>query len=99
VLVARLPADSETGRAHLGEAASWSRTDHLLAGVFDALRVLIWQNENSGRKTPSRRPDPLPRPGTEPAEPAGTRIGSPLPLSEVKRLLASTRPGADQAGG
>jgi hypothetical protein len=92
VLVAHLPPDSETGRAIHGEAVEWSRGDHLLAGVIDLLNIVVWQNANQGRKSPSPRPKPLPRPGVQPK---GERYGTPRPLSEVKAILAASRPGAD----
>jgi hypothetical protein len=90
VLVAHLPPESETGRAYNGEAAEWSRTDHLLASVFDAMRVLIWQNENMGRKSPTQRPRPLPRPGLD--ETPASRMGTPVPLEELKVMLAASAP-------
>jgi hypothetical protein len=98
VLLAHLPADSATFWAvdpKGAEAASWSRTDHLLAGVFDLLQTLLWQNANQGRKSPTPRPRPLPRPGV--ADDDTRRIGKPRPLDEVKAILASSRPGAGEA--
>jgi hypothetical protein len=89
VLVAQLPPTSRFGREQIGDAADWSRTDHLLAGVFDLVNVVIWQNANQGRKSRTPRPQPLPRPGIEPKV---TRYGTPRPLSEVKAILAASRP-------
>jgi len=96
VLVAALPPESTTRRAldpKAADDASWTRTDQLLAAVFDRLGILIWQNENMGRKSPTRRPRPLPRPGVEDQR---THYGMPRPLSEVKRLLATTAPGSGE---
>ncbi len=100
MLLAHLPADSATFWAvdpKGAEAASWSRTDHLLASVFDSLRILIWQNENQGRRSPTPRPRPLPRPGVDGDD--SRRVGTPRPLSEVKAILASSRPGAGEVSG
>lgn len=96
MLLRHLPADSATAIALSDDREPpWTRVEHLLAGVFDTLQVLAWQNANQGRKSPTRRPDPLPRPGVERP---GNRYGTPRPLSEVKAILASTRPGADIEG-
>jgi hypothetical protein len=96
VLVAHLPPESATLRAidpTRAEDASWSRTDQLLAAVFDRLGVVIWQLENQGRKSPTPRPRPLPRPGVTDGR---TRYGTPRPLSEVRAILASSAPGAGE---
>jgi hypothetical protein len=45
-----------------GEAADWRITDHLLAGVWDALNVANWQRAAAGNKKVPR-PEPIPRPG------------------------------------
>jgi hypothetical protein len=87
VLVAHLPPDSATRQAIHGE--TWSRTDQLLAAVFDAVRVLIWQNEPKG----TRRPEPLERPGV-----TGPRRGTPLPIEEVRRLLPGIARADDTTG-
>jgi hypothetical protein len=96
VLLAELPSDSATARSLNGGERPWTPLEHLLAGIFDTLQVLAWQNANQGRKSPTKRPTPLPRPGIEPS---GVHYGKPRPLSEVKAMLASTRPGADRALG
>lgn len=109
MLVAHLPPDSHTARAITGDPEiPWTRLEFLMAGVFDALQVLAWQNANQGRRHPTPRPKPLERPGVggrthidseEAAEraPIGAELhyGRPQPLSAVKALLASSRPGAD----
>lgn len=82
VLVAALPRDSQTSRALYGEAVAWGVTEHLLATVVDLLQGANWQR--SGSK--SNRPKPIPRPGQENTD--GTRIGTPIPLDEMKRLAA-----------
>jgi hypothetical protein len=37
----------------------------MIADVYDALAGANWQRANEGAKTPSRRPDPYPRPGDD----------------------------------
>jgi len=92
VLLRHLPPESATAMAVNGDREPpWTRLEHLLAGVFDSLQMLAWQNANQGKKSPSRRPRPLPRPGVE--QP-GQHWGTARPLSEVKAALASSRPGA-----
>jgi hypothetical protein len=94
VLLAHLPNESATYWAvdpKGAEAASWSRTDHLLASVFDSLQVLIWQNANQGRKSPTQRPRPLPRPGMEGK--SRQVKGTPMPLDELRKRL----PGIEEA--
>lgn len=94
MLLAHLPPDSATAQAVAGDAyeAPWSRVEQLLAALYDSTRLLIWQNENQGRKTPTRRPRPLPRPGVADDT---VQWGKPAPLSEVKAILSASRPGAD----
>jgi hypothetical protein len=98
VLLAHLPPDSATYREidpKGAEAASWSRTDHLLASVFDSLQMLLWQNGNQGKKSPSPRPRPLPRPGMEGK---GRQVkGTPMPLNELRKRLPGIE-GANDAG-
>jgi hypothetical protein len=67
VLLAELPSDSATARSLNGGERPWTPLEHLLAGIFDTLQVLAWQNANQGRKSPTKRPTPLPRPGIEPS--------------------------------
>lgn len=100
MLLAHLPAESATFWAvdpDRAEAASWSRTDHLLASVFDSLQVLIWQNANQGRKSPTAKPRPLPRPGMESRsgmEGATRHVkGTPMPIDELRKRL----PGIEEA--
>lgn len=75
-------------RAVHGEATDWRLEHHLLALLVDATAVGNWQRGNAGRKSPSRRPSPLPRPGV-------TRhaIGrTSLSREEVKAFLARFNP-------
>lgn len=58
MLVRHLPAESATHRGIVGEAATWTLTDHLLAAAVDTLRAANWQRGGKGA-----RPKPLARPG------------------------------------
>jgi hypothetical protein len=62
-----------------------------LAGVFDYLAVLVWQNANQGRKSPTPKPKQLPRPGMEGKS---RRVkGTPMPIAELRKRL----PGIEEA--
>lgn len=82
VLVAALPRESATARAQHGEAVEWSSADYLLAAIYDVLAAGNWQR--GGGKGP--RPKPIPRPGKQAEE--GNRIGTAIPLDEMKKLAA-----------
>ena len=69
VIIAHLPRTSALFRAQHGEAADWSQTDYLLAGLFDAIEWGNWQRAGCPR---GKRPKPTPRPATEKS---GTAIG------------------------
>lgn len=50
--------------------ALWTDSEHLLAGLFDSLQVLQWMYATAHRdpdKPALPKPEPLPRPGEEPA--------------------------------
>lgn len=70
-LIRRLPPDSELGREMHGEAAEWSRTDHLLAILADRIADLHWAFVCANSENPPGRPEPLPRPGVAPTEVTG----------------------------
>lgn len=89
MLLAHLPPDSATYRALHPDEEPWTRVEHLLAGVFDALQTIAWQNSSQGRKSPPPRPKPLPRPGIATT---GEHWGTPAPLSEIKTRLAAMAP-------
>ncbi|WP_425591812.1 DUF5361 domain-containing protein [Actinomyces procaprae] len=46
----------------------WGLTEHLLAAAVDALNIANWQRANAGKKAPSPRPKPIPRPGVKTEE-------------------------------
>lgn len=62
MFIAGFPPDSATARAVHGDAARWTLTDHLLAGVIDRLAVMSWQLAGNP-KVPC--PKPMPRPGVD----------------------------------
>lgn len=67
MLLTHLPPGSRTAAA-LGTAADeWSRTEQLLAGIFDVLQRLTWVAIAVNSKNEPPRPEPLPRPGMAPA--------------------------------
>lgn len=77
VIVRQSPRTTALNRERLGEAADWSLTEHLLAGVFDLLAGANWQR--SGDKH-APRPKPIARPGSKSE---GTSLGSgAIPASE-----------------
>lgn len=76
------------GRSLAGEDHGWTLETQLLAAVHDRLAEANWQRGNSGAKTPSRRPSPIPRPGVRP-----DRIGSTKrDPREVAAYLAQFQP-------
>lgn len=71
--------------------AVWGLPEQLLAGIFDALRTLVWLNSEDGR-TGRNRPEPLPRPGVEAPE-SETVIGAgALSLEEMQAWLDERNP-------
>ncbi len=86
MLIENLPDDSATGRALSGATgAEWTTTDHLLAGIYDTLRVANWQR--GGGK--GRRPKPIPRPGDN--EPQVITGGS-YSVDELRAILDEQNP-------
>lgn len=71
-LLSGLPPDSALARSLAGPDAGWTLETQLLAAMHDRLSEANWQRGNAGAKSPSRRPDPIPRPGVA----APGRIGS-----------------------
>jgi hypothetical protein len=84
VLIRGLPEGSRTWRAHHGIEDYWTRTDQLLAAIYDSLQVIDWHyvTAHSKRGASIRRPRPLPRPGFE-----RKGKGTPVSLEEAKRIL------------
>lgn len=58
----------------------WTQTEHLLAGIFDVLRVANWQR--SGRR--ANRPQAVPRPGDNTPERLGDGAVS---IDDMREIL------------
>ncbi|MET9147300.1 hypothetical protein [Streptomyces sp. NPDC004042] len=87
-LVVNLPSDSALARTISGPDAVWTLETQLLAAVHDRLSEANWQRGNAGSKSPSRRPQPIPRPGVR-----SDRIGgTDRDPREVARYLAAFHP-------
>lgn len=84
MLVRQLPDDARA-RRDPGED-HWTRTDQLLAGIFDLLNVIDWHyvtaHTGKGQQKP-RPPVPLERPGV--ARPRGK--GTVVSMEEARRIL------------
>jgi hypothetical protein len=65
VILQNLPRTSAYGRAKCGDDAEWGLLEQLSAMVSDRLDVANWQRANAGKKTPSAKPRPIPRPGVK----------------------------------
>ena len=84
-IVRHSPASSALARSIDPEAALWGQSEHLLAAIFDALRVANWQRGEARR---SDYPKPLPRPGVGPE---AQQIGSGgLAMDEMAQKLGWT---------
>lgn len=59
------PPDSAIAQAV--DPEQWTLQEHLLAGIFDVLWILAWQNTEDGQNG-RNVPKPLPRPGVESAD-------------------------------
>jgi len=81
VLIRQLPQSSRVVAAMTAGDSDWSRTDHLLALLFDAIQGGNWQR--GGGKGP--QPDPLERPGVTPKR--KVIKGGKYTEAEMRRLL------------
>jgi hypothetical protein len=71
VLIQHLPVESALARAMHGEEARWGLTEHLLASAVDQLAAGNWMFaavHTSEDSSAPERPEPIPRPGLDPAE-------------------------------
>jgi hypothetical protein len=82
-LVAGLPEGSRAWCAQRGVTVYWSRTEQLLAAIYDLLNVHDWHYVSAHSKQRVRRPTPLPRPGFERARGKGTVVT----FAEARRIL------------
>lgn len=76
-VVQNSPHGSAIHRHFEPEASQWSVDTHLLAGVFDWIRIVSWQLQ-AGK---AEMPEPLPRPGSDAAPedvPVDTHPGMPI---------------------
>ncbi len=87
-LITGLPADSALARSMAGADHAWTLETQLLAAVHDRLAEANWQRGNQGSKTPTRRPQPIPRPGVRSGRIGGTKRD----VREVARYLAQFQP-------
>lgn len=87
-LVVNLPPDSALGRSISGPDSVWTLETQLLAALHDRLSEANWQRGNAGAKSPSRRPQPIPRPGVE----SGRIGGTDQDPREVAEYLAALQP-------
>lgn len=79
-----MPGTSRVHQAIHGER--WSRTDNLLAGIYDLTARANWQRGGNKRV---KRPTPLPRPGLNPGKRFGTES---MPIDEWQRRRAARFP-------
>lgn len=72
MLIENLPRGAALSRALHGDDAEWGLTEHLLAAVVDQLAISNWlfaTAHTPEHTAPPERPDPIPRPGLDVAEP------------------------------
>lgn len=63
VIIRQAPPESAYVRSVRGEDSQWQLTQQLLASIKDSVEMGNWQRANAGRKAPTPRPKPIPRPG------------------------------------
>ena len=84
VLIEHLPTDSSFARAVHGEVAEWGVTEHLLAAVVDQLAAANWMFATVNRDEdaePLPHPEPIARPGVEPAPESTSDGASPVEIA------------------
>ena len=93
--------ESPLGRALGGRLSDWTFTQHLLAGVFDAVWAVVWQNGGGKGARPEALPRPVerrvervsasdaPDPAGDPfkADESGVFRGESTPISELNEWL------------
>lgn len=90
-------SDSGTAvvRALDPDAYLWGLREQLLAGIFDLLNVLAWQNTKDGQEG-RNPPTPIERPGVK-AE-RTTFSGGSMTLEQAEAALAARNPLQHQKG-
>lgn len=63
MVLPNLPRESAFKRSVDPTGAMWGPAEYIAADQYDALAAANWQRANEGEKSPSKRPDPYPRPG------------------------------------
>lgn len=86
MFVKRLPHDSAFARSLFGDDHQWTLLPHLLAGISDSLRVLIWQQTENGHKG-KNQPKPMPRPGVTEDEDTTTYGKDAVSIEEMNDFL------------
>ena len=84
--IAYLPPDSALSRS-IGEDATWTRDQMLLALLCDEMAVSNWMAACRGQRKSRwpKRPRPIPRPGVD-AKAGEKRIGKePIPVTEFDK--------------
>ncbi len=87
-LISGLPPESALARAMAGPDHAWTLETQLLAALHDRLSEANWQRGNAGARSPTRRPQPIPRPGVGTGRIGGTKRD----VHEVARYLAQFQP-------
>lgn len=95
VIVHQSPADSAIART-LSPDLMWGLPEHLLAAMYDTLRVLVWQNTKDGKRN-RNRPEPLTRPGISSKDKTTLGNGS-MSLDEAEAWLAKRNPNQHRRG-
>ncbi|MFW3473663.1 hypothetical protein ACN24M_20565 [Streptomyces microflavus] len=88
VLLRQLPARARTRIATGDEDGMWGLAEHLQGLTLDELRIANWQRSNEGVKASkqSKRPPPIPRPGTK-----SKRVDKNSPERIARRNAAKRR--------
>lgn len=85
--------ESAIFRAVGGETVDWPLDTHLLAGIYEYARWLVWSQTEAARQPGAKPPEPLPRPG-ETAEDTSPKHT----IEEVKAHLARLNPNHHPGG-
>jgi hypothetical protein len=86
VLVKHAPPGSALVRAMQGPDFVWGVPEQLMAGVLDALNILVWFKTEDGAKG-RNRPKQIPRPGVEPDEDTTTYGKDAVSIEEMNAFL------------
>lgn len=81
-MVAYLRPDSAVNRA-MNPQWMWGLSEHLIAGMVDSLRWLVWSKTKDGQHN-RNHPQPLPRPGVAAPERLGDK---PVSIADMNDFL------------